>query len=184
VRCDTIDRTSREHLVARCRPTPSRTREDVLRAKELGDIRRGRSAEHLRWRSRLQHPPGIEEDRLVAEEAGLGEVVRHLQRREAPRAVQVAHLATYEGAPARIERAERLVEEEETRPAGEGAGEGDELALATREPCDVAAEQRSDAESLDHLLLRHRVTCAVGDVLRHREMRKEIRLLIDETDVT
>ena len=98
--------------------------------------------------------------------------------------MQVTYLTTHEGAPARIERAERLVEEEETRPACEGAGEGDELALATREPRDVAAKQRGDAEPLDYLLLRRCVTCAVGDVLRHREMRKELRLLIDEADVT
>ena len=158
--------------------------EDVLRPEELGHIGGGRLPEHLRRRTRLEHAPGVEEDRLVAEEPRLREIVRHLERREPPRAVEITHLTAHEGAPSRVERTERLVEEEKPRAAREGARQRDELSLPSGESTDVAGEQRCDAEALDDFMASGRITRAVGDVLRDGEVGEEVRLLVDQPDVT
>ncbi len=155
--------------------------EDVLRAEELRHIGRCRAPEDLGRRARLQHTPAVEQDGEVTEHPGLGEVVRHLQGGEPPLAVQRAHLATDEGTAARIERAERFVEEEEPGSPCERARERDELPFAPREAPDVAAEERRDPHPLRGLVQGGRVCGAVGDVLPHREVGEEERVLVDES---
>ena len=50
-----------------------------------------------------------------------------------------------------VERGERLVEEEELRPGGEGAGEGDALLLAAGELEGVAGAEVGEADDAEHL---------------------------------
>ena len=154
--------------------------EHVLGAEELGHIGRCRSTEHLGGRPRLQHATAVEEDRLIAEHACLREVVRHLERRESPSAMERAHLTADDRAPARVECAERFVEEQQTRSPRERARECDELAFAAREPAHLAREERRHSHALGCLVECCGVGRAVGDVLAHREMRKEECVLVDE----
>src|SRR5687767_2716529 len=106
--------------------------EHVLRAEELGDVRRCRLAEDPLGRTGLQDASAVEQNRDVAEQSRFGEVVRHLKDGDVPLLVKGAHLATHAHAPSWIEGAERLVEKQDRGPGRESASDGDELTLATR----------------------------------------------------
>ena len=69
-------------------------------------------AEHVGRVALLHDASAIEHDRDVAEQAGFGEVVRDLQHGESSLEVDRAQLAARDVARPRIERAERLVEQQ------------------------------------------------------------------------
>jgi hypothetical protein len=56
-----------------------------------------------------------------------------------------------------VERAERLVEQQQARPRQQRAAERDALALAARELSGAATLQRADVEQLDDALVLRRI---------------------------
>ena len=92
-----------------------------------------------------------------------------------------------------IERAERLVEEEDLGLGGEGAGEGDALALAAGELVGVALAEAGEADGFEELVdavgdfLFGRAIFAAdfeaeGNVFKDVEVAEEGVVLEDETD--
>src|SRR5688572_13521456 len=104
--------------------------EHVLRAEELGDVRRCGLAEDPFGRTGLQDASAVEQDRDVAEQSRFGEVVRHLKDGDVPLLVKRANLPTHANAAAWVEGAEGLIEQQDRGPGGESASDGDELTLA------------------------------------------------------
>ena len=119
--------------------------EHVLRSEELGDVGRRGVSKYLLRLPTLQDAPGIEQDRHVAEEPGFREVVGDLKHRHPPLPVHSSELSARRFAPARVERTEWLVEQQDRRTAGERARERDELSLTARaaiRPGDFEAPRR------------------------------------------
>src|SRR5947199_1062986 len=94
------------------------------------------------------------------------------------------------GAHRRVERAERLVQEEDPGTHAQRAGEGDPLPLATRELARKSilfSLQMNEVEHLRDPLLRDvsrdpSGVQSVADVVRHGEVRKEGEALVDDPD--
>src|SRR6185295_6112915 len=80
----------------------------------------------------------------------------------------------------RVERGQRLVEEEHARVAGERAGQGHPLALAAGELTRPYARELRDPKALEQLV--DAVFSAEGDVLPDAEVRKERVFLEHEAD--
>lgn len=87
-----------------------------------------------------------------------------------------------------VERAERLVEEEQIGSGREGASEGDALSLSAGKLRRAAVGERFGAEEMEHVQralvtsFAGEVADAKGDVLRCGEVREEGGLLRDESD--
>ena len=116
--------------------------EHILGAEKVGDVRRRRFAEHLLRIALLHDASAVEHDRDVAEQTGFGEIVRHLEHREPSLEVDRAQNAPRDVARSRIERAERLVEQQHLRPARQRARDRDELSFTAaqrRRPTDRAS---------------------------------------------
>ena len=147
--------------------------EDVLRAEELRDVRRLRPPEHIGRLSALQYTAAVEQDRDVAQRSGLREIVRHVQRRESPLAMNRADLAARGGPPLRIERRERLVEQQQPWAARQRPRERDELAFAATERAHGSRVELVDAEPPRDGVRDRRVGRAVRHVLFDGKVRKE-----------
>src|SRR5687767_10676948 len=116
--------------------------EHVLRAQKLRDVGRRRLAEDALRRSGLQHASAIEKDGDVTKQSRLGEIVRDLENRDVPVLMKRAHLSAHAHATAWIQRAERLVEQQNRWPRRERTRDGDELPLAAREGAYGSSQQR------------------------------------------
>ena len=78
--------------------------------------------------------PAVDDDAdRVRERSGIFEVVRDEDRRQSEVAQVVVELTAHRGLGVRVERRERLVEEEHAGLAREGSSESDALALAARQ---------------------------------------------------
>ncbi len=122
-------------------------RQDVLGAEEFGDVRGGRSAKDFLGWTGLQHTPAVEQDRHVAQQPRFGEVVRDLEHRQLPLAMDRAHLAARAGAARGIEGTERFIEQEYARAHRQRTGDRHELALPSTQAHHVAREERGNAQS-------------------------------------
>jgi hypothetical protein len=80
----------------------------------------------------------------------------------------------------RVERGERLVEEEDAGVTGERTSERDALALAARDRARARARKARDPEALEELV--DAVAPAEGDVRPHGQVREERVFLEDEAD--
>ena len=127
----------------------------------------------------------LENFALAHDDDGVGQahrlrlVVGDVDRRDADRAVDVLELRPHLLAQLRIEVRQRLVEQQDLRRIGDGAGERDALLLAARELVGIAVADRVEP----HLLQSpHDLAVAfgaghvahlqaVGDVLGHRHVR-------------
>jgi hypothetical protein len=81
-----------------------------------------------------------------------------------------------------VERGQRLVHQQQARVDGQGTGDADPLAFATREQIGFAVEQMADAQQLDGLIETDPLRAgdalqAVAQVAHHREMGKQAGLL-------
>ena len=139
-------------------------------------------SEHLFRLPALQHTPGVEQDRHVAEESSLGEVMGDLKDRHPPLPVDSSDLSACRLAPARVERAEWLVQQQDRRTASERTCERDELSLAARKRFDRTTSQFPRADARCDVASDVEVGRAVGNVLLHRQMREQIPVLVDETE--
>ena len=120
-------------------------------AGEVGDERRRRRRGELGRRALLDHAAAVDHADAVAEQRGLGEVVGHEQGGHAGLGEDGGELAPARGARARVERGQRLVEQQRRGAPRQRAGDGDALALAARQgPRPLVGEVR-DAEALEQL---------------------------------
>ena len=117
---------------------------------------------------------------LVGERRGVLEVVRDEQDRDVEAGEQLVELRADRGLRVRVERGERLVEEQDLRVARERPRERDTLALAAGELMRPGALEVGDPEPLEVLV--RRVLARVLDVLPHGHVREEGVLLEDEPD--
>ncbi len=147
----------------------------------LVDVERG---------SALDDPAPEEQEHPIAEEKSLVPVVGDVDRGGAGPAESVAELRSELGPPFGIDGGERLVEEDDRRPRGERAREGDPLPFAPRERLGRPVLEPVEVEELDDLVhpaidLLVRPPSdrkAVGDVLPDRPAREERRLLEQDPD--
>jgi hypothetical protein len=113
------------------------------------------------------------------------DVVRDDRRGRAGLAVDAIEHTQHQLAGLRIERAGRLVAEQELGPLGDGARDRHALLLPTRELRGKVVESIAEADHLQSLLGRHRVGRDLADernVLTRREARDQVVQLEDETD--
>src|SRR5213078_1578131 len=103
------------------------------------------------------------------ERGGVLEVVRDEERRQPERAQELAQLAADGVACVRIERSERLVEQQDAWIARERPCKRDALLLASRERPRPRVRQRAEPEPLEEL--GHVAPRAEGDILPDGEMR-------------
>ena len=117
---------------------------------------------------------------LVGERGGVLVVVRDEKRRQPELVQELLQLAAHRDLGVRVERRERLVEEQHAGITGERPRERDPLPLSPRELGRPRLREVGDAEPLEVLV--HPLPSRVGDVLAHRHVREERVLLEHETD--
>ena len=175
----------------RSRPGCRRPEQDVDLADEVGDERRRRIAVDLHRRADLLDHAVVHDDDAVGDRERLFLVVRDHDRRHAELSLQRADLAAQAHALERVERRQRLVEQEQARRGGERARERDALLLAARElgrELGAAARQADELQQLVDARRRRRlgdlaVDQAVGDVVGDREVGKQRVRLEDDAVV-
>ena len=107
---------------------------DRLRVPDEGhDELARRLVVQLAWAADLLEAPVVDDGDLVGDLHRLFLVVRHEHRRHVDDVVQLAEPLAQLGSDARVESAERLVEEQHLRLGRERAREAHALTLATRE---------------------------------------------------
>ena len=111
-------------------PRMQRGRQHVDLADEVGDERRRRALVDLARRADLLDPPVIHHHDAVGHRQRFFLVVRHHDRGHAELLLQRADLAAQPHALERIERRQRLVEQQQARRRGQRARERDALLLA------------------------------------------------------
>src|SRR5207247_4419181 len=88
----------------------------------------------------------------VAHRERLVLIVRHVDECDAELLVDAPELHLHALAELQVERAERLVQEQDARRVDDRARQGDALALAARELSRLAAAERAPADHLERLL--------------------------------
>ena len=156
-------------------------REQVRLAEKARNERVHRPLVQLDTRSNLHDTPGAHDRNAVGHHERLLLIVRHVDGRPRARGVQAADLELHLLAQLPIERAQRLVHQQDVRLDHDRAGERHPLLLAAGELADrtpAVAGQARHAErfvdALGNLLLReaaHGET--VADVLGDRHVRKQ-----------
>ena len=131
-------------------------------------------------RSRLSQPPVDDHAHALREGRRVLEVVRDEQDRDAEPGEQVVQLGADRRLRVRVERRERLVEQQDLRVARERARERDALPLAAGELARPRVREVRDAKALEVVV--RSVTPRVLDVLANRHVREERVLLEDEPD--
>ena len=131
-------------------------------------------------RPELEDPAVDDDADAVGQRGRVLEVVRDEQRRQPQLGQQLGELAADDVARVRVERRERLVEQEHRRVARERPRERDPLPLAAGEVARPRLREVRDPEALEQLV--DALPAAEGDVAAHVEVRKERVLLEDEPD--
>ena len=106
-----------------------RRRDHIVTAHELGDERRARGVEYVARATRLLDAPAIHQHHEIGERHRLVLAVRDVQERDAELLLQPLQLGAHLDAQERIERGERLVEQENARLRDQRAGKRDALLL-------------------------------------------------------
>ena len=107
--------------------------EHVAAADEFGHERARRRTVHLGRRSRLDDAPFVHHRDAIAHAQRFGLIVRDVDHRDSEPPLQRAQLQAHLLAQTRVEVRERLVEQEQARPAHQRARERQTLLLAARE---------------------------------------------------
>ena len=121
--------------------------------EQLSRVRVGRCPQHVGGGAALDDRPVVEHDQLVAEVPDDAEVVGDQHERQPEvadeRAQQVEDLDPH----GHVERAHRLVADEQARARGDGAGDGDALLLPAGELVRIApADRRRQPDLFEHLV--------------------------------
>ena len=107
--------------------------------------------QQIRRRAQLHHLASVEHTDAVGQDRGVFERMRDEQGREPQSAQRVAKLVADLLARDRIERAERFVEEQHSRLAGERAREGHALALAAGQLGREDSREMRDTEAFEQV---------------------------------
>ncbi len=126
--------------------------EDRARAEEGRHEERTRLLVEIVGLADLDEPSAVHDGDPPPELEGFLLVVRDEDRRDAERLLDLLERLAKLHADLDVERAERLVEQEDRRPVRESAREGDPLPLAPRELALVAAAEAREADELQQLL--------------------------------
>ncbi len=136
--------------------------------------------------SELEEAPAAHDADAVGQAEGLVEIMGHQHGGLGEAALEVQELAVELEAGQGVESAEGLVEEDQGGIGGEGAGEGDALALASGELGGVSVPlRRGEADQLQHLARPLPATVAVPaeetgdelDVALHAPVRDQAAVL-------
>ena len=106
-------------------------------------------AQEVVGRRDLAQPPVDDHADAVGERGRVAEVVGHDDRREPQLGEQVLEVGAHARARVRVERRQRLVEQQDAGVARERAGERDALALAARDVPGLLVREVGDAEALE-----------------------------------
>ena len=123
----------------------------IAHADEPGHALGAGLPEELRLGRRLDDAPVVVDDDPVGELVGLGQIVGHEDRGDAPVAQGPLQVVAELAAQRRVEGRERLVEQEQLRIHGERAPEGDALLLAPGQLARRAVLQPAQLEPRDDL---------------------------------
>ncbi len=131
-----------------------------------------RRRDEVRRRSELQDPTLADDADPVRERGGVLEVVGDEHGGQPERLEQLAQFGADARPRVRVERGERLVQQEDLRIACERSRERNALALSARELRDACVREMGDPEALEHGVCVRLVTCAEAHVARHVEVRE------------
>ena len=153
-----------------------------IRTGEPGDERVDGRGHELGRRPQLSEPAVDENADAVSERRRVLEVVGDEDHRQPERGEEVSELTAHGGARVRVERGERLVQEEGPRLACESTRHGDTLALAAGDLQGARISDVGDPEPLEQAVDAPPVGCAERDVAAHAQVREERVVLEDEAD--
>ena len=160
--------------------SPARDAREHVRAGEARNERVGRRGDELGRRPGLADPAVGERGDATGEHRRVVEVVRDEEHGQVQLVEQLSQLEPERGARMRVERGERLVEEEHAGIARERPCEADALPLPARQLARPRACEMGDAKPLQQLGCTG--TRAVGDVLGDRHVWEERVVLEHEAD--
>ena len=115
----------------------------------------------------------------MCEGRGVLEVVSDDDRRQAQIFEELAKLGADAGSRVRVQRGERLVQEEHGGVAGQRAGQRDALALASRELADASPCEVGDSEAFEQRIDVRAISCTEAHVVNDVEVREQ-RVLLEE----
>ena len=159
------------------------------RARHVGHERGGRVCEQFGGDPLLHDPAGVEHGDPVAQQRRLLEVVGHEQSGRRAGRKHCSQLARRGRARTCVKRGQRLVEQQDAGPAGEGAGKRDALTLSSGERRRRRLGLRFEPEAAERLLgpgapLGARAAAQpVGDVAPGAHVREERVVLEDVADL-
>ena len=140
----------------------------------------GRVGDELRRGPLLAQAPVHDHPDPVGQRGRVAEVVGDDERGQRQSAEDVLKLAAHDRARVRVERRQRLVEQQDLRIARQGARDGHALALAARQRPGALAREMADAQALQERADVRVARAAEGDVGAHRHVREQGVLLEDE----
>ncbi len=126
-------------------------RQQVLEAQEAGHEGRRRPVVDLRRRTQLLDASGVHHRQPVGHGEGLGLVVGDVDGGHAHALQDGAHVHHQPFAQRPVERAHRLIEHQQPRPGGQGAGQGHALLLAAGELADGPRLEAGQIDKGQHL---------------------------------
>ena len=170
-------RVGEEHALPRGEPC----RQHVDAADEVGDERGARVAVDLERRADMLDHAVVHHDDAVGHGQCLLLVVRDHDRRHAELALQAADLLAQVHAHDRVQRRQRLVQQQQPGRGGQRARQRDALLLPARQlrrVLGLAAGQADQLQQLGHALAhlgaRHApIDQPVGDVVGHRQVGEQ-----------
>ena len=162
--------------------------EQVGLAEEVRDERRARQFVELLRRAELLDPALVHDRDGVGHGHGLLLVVGHVQEGQPDLVLDRLQLQLHLAAQLEVERAERLIEQQQGRPVDDGPGEGDPLLLTAGELLRLARREVVQLDQPQRLVsLAHRVADPAPaqperHVLEHGHVREQRVALEDRVD--
>ena len=125
--------------------------QNVLNAHEFGDEAARRTIEQVARRAFLRDPAATHEDHPIAHRQRLLLTVRDVYEGEAELTVQFKQFHLHVQTQLLVERAERLVEQEDRRPGHDGPGQRNTLALTAAQLVNAPVVFVGEADKGKHL---------------------------------
>ena len=123
----------------------------VAASEEAGDEAGARKPENPLGRVHLHAAAAVQDRDPIAHGERLLLIVRHVEEGGAGRLLDLGQLALHLAADLFVERGERLVEQQELWPRGQGAGDRHSLLLAARELGDAALLEAGQPDQVEQL---------------------------------
>src|SRR5437764_2508973 len=152
---------------------------DRIDADDARHVEVDRRGEYLLHRAALTYPPCFENYHMIAERKRLDAIVGDKYRKHLQLDEPMPELPPQMLSGRSVERGQRLVEQEQTRPADQRARKRDALLLSSGQLARIAlpeigqSEQRRDLLDAPPPLRSRDLAQAVADVLGYTQMREE-----------